>query len=144
MSSASIFLLAIPITNVEQAKHFYSEGLASTVGRENDHAVIFNFYGHQVVAHVTKETLSPQKGIYPRHFGLVLSTKEEWEDLVNRAKIRKLQFYQEPKQRFLGKVTEHWTFFLQDPFYNLLEFKYYTCDEAIFGSQEIDKIGDSN
>ncbi len=70
MSYAPIFHLAIPITDVSQAKHFYSEGLACKVGRENDRAVIFNFYGHQLVAHVTKDILTPQKGIYPRHFGL--------------------------------------------------------------------------
>ncbi len=142
MSDAPVFHLAIPITDVGQAKHFYSEGLACKVGRENEHAVIFNFYGHQLVAHVTKNTLTPQKGIYPRHFGLVLSTKKDWEDLVARVKIQRLNFYQAPKQRFSGKITEHWTFFLQDPFYNLLEFKYYTHHQAIFGAQEIELIGD--
>lgn len=144
MSVTSIFHLAIPITDVGQAKYFYSECLACPVGRENDRAVIFNFYGNQVVAHVTKETLIPQKGIYPRHFGLVFSTKEDWEDLVDRAKKTKLKFYQEPKKRFSGQLTEHWTFFLQDPFYNLLEFKYYSHYEAIFGGRNINEIGDSD
>ncbi len=91
MSSAPIFHLAIPITNVDQAKHFYSKGLACNVGRENQHAVIFNFYEHQLVAHVTKESLAPQKGIYPRHFGLILSTKKQWDDLVSRAKNTRTQ-----------------------------------------------------
>ncbi len=144
MSSSPIFHLAIPITDVDQAKHFYSKGLASTVGRENECAVIFNFYDHQLVAHVTQDPLTPQKGIYPRHFGLILSTKKDWEDLVTRAKAEELNFYQQPKQRFSGKVTEHWTFFLQDPFYNLLEFKYYSHYQAIFGVQEVDEIGDSD
>ncbi len=49
MKSSVIFHLAIPINDVTQAKHFYGEGLGCTVGRENDRAVIFNFYGHQVV-----------------------------------------------------------------------------------------------
>lgn len=139
-----IFHLAIPINDVTQAKHFYQEGLACTVGRENDNAVIFNFYGHQVVAHVTKENLTRQKGIYPRHFGLVLPTKKDWEIIVNRAKEKQLKFYQEPKQRFPKKLTEHWTFFLEDPFYNLLEFKYYTNSDAIFGSRNMEEIGDFN
>ncbi len=86
--------------------------------------------------------LTSQKGIYPRHFGLVLPTKEDWEKLVTRAKEKGLKFYQEPKQRFPQQLTEHWTFFLEDPFYNLLEFKYYTHDEAIFGGSNLEGIGD--
>ena len=60
------------------------------------------------------------------------------------AKEKELSFYQEPKQRFPGKLTEHWTFFLEDPFYNLLEFKYYAHHEAIFGSLNIKEIGDES
>ena len=61
MKNSVIFHLAIPINDVTQAKHFYSEGLGCTVGRENDRAVIFNFYGHQVVAHVTQETVTSSR-----------------------------------------------------------------------------------
>ncbi|MDJ0533931.1 MAG: VOC family protein [Xenococcaceae cyanobacterium MO_207.B15] len=142
MTDSVIFHLAIPIDNVTQAKQFYSDGLGCTVGRENSQAVILDFYGHQVVAHVTQEPLTSQKGIYPRHFGLILPSKEDWDKLVTRAKEKELKFYQEPKQRFPQKLTEHWTFFLEDPFSNLLEFKYYTHDEAIFGGRSVDEIGD--
>ena len=144
MNFPVIFHLAIPINDVTKAQHFYEEGLDCAVGRANKQAVIFNFYGHQVVAHVTKENLTPQKGIYPRHFGLVLPTKEDWKKLLNRAKEKELKFYQEPKLRFPKKLIEHWTFFLEDPFYNLLEFKYYTHKEAIFGGGNIEEIGDLN
>ena len=57
MEDSVIFHLAIPINDVAQAKYFYSKGLACSVGRENKNAVIFNFYGHQLVAHVTQEIL---------------------------------------------------------------------------------------
>ncbi|HHP7232358.1 MAG TPA: VOC family protein [Xenococcaceae cyanobacterium] len=142
MNSSVIFHLAIPINDVTQAKHFYAKGLDCKVGRENPHAVIFNLQGNQLVAHVTSETLTPQKGIYPRHFGLIFHTKTLWTELANKAKAKGLKFYQEPKQRFPEKLTEHWTFFLEDPFYNLLEFKYYAHFEAIFGGREVQEIGD--
>ena len=144
MNKSPIFHLAIPINNVEDAIEFYETGLGSKVGRKNSHAVIFNFYGHQVVAHVTKEKLIPAKSIYPRHFGLVFEEKSQWENLLTQVKKQKLSFYQEPKIRFLGQLTEHHTFFLEDPFYNLLEFKFYTNFEAIFDGKNITQIGDNS
>jgi hypothetical protein len=137
-----IFHLAIPIDNIAIAKEFYVSGLGCELGRESASALILNFYGHQLVAHISQEKLKPQNGIYPRHFGLVFPTLAQWEDLVNRAKNVRLKFYQEPRQRFLDKITEHYTCFLEDPFYNLLEFKYYRHAEAIFGGRELAEVGD--
>jgi extradiol dioxygenase family protein len=55
---------------------------------------------------------------------------------------RELLFYEQPKRRFAGEVTEHRTFFLQDPFYNLMEFKFYRHAEAVFGGSEFAQVGD--
>ena len=141
MENKLVFHLAIPINNIAQAKEFYRDGLGCGVGRENQSAIIFDFAGHQLVAHMTKEELKPQKGVYPRHFGLVYPTLEGFESLVARAKKYNLPFYQQPKQRFKGEITEHWTVFLEDPFYNLLEFKYYAHPVAMF-EPVTDAIGD--
>ncbi|MDE5069682.1 MAG: glyoxalase, partial [Trichodesmium sp. St16_bin4-tuft] len=84
----------------------------------------------------------PQKGIYPRHFGLVFSLESDWETLLERAQKNKLKFYQQPKRRFTNSLLEHRTFFLEDPFYNLLEFKYYCHQEAIFGCNDHKEVGD--
>lgn len=140
--NSPLFHLAIPINDVAKAKTFYGSGLGCSVGRESRHAVILNFYGHQLVAHVTQEPLTPQKGIYPRHFGLIFPREAQWQSLVQRAREQQLPFYQEPKRRFPGQITEHLTFFLEDPFYNLMEFKFYSHSEAIFGSVETSEIGD--
>lgn len=142
MSDRLLFHLAIPITDIDTAKEFYAEALGAKVGRENTGAVIFDFYGHQVVAHVTKEPLTPQKGIYPRHFGLIFAQEADWQDILQRSQTAQLNFREQPKLRFPGKLTEHRTFFLEDPFYNLLEFKWYRYPEAIFGGREIQEIGD--
>lgn len=139
--NAPIFHLAIPINDIGKAKTFYT-GLGCQVGRETSQAMILNFYGHQVVAHMTKEPLLSQNGIYPRHFGLIFPCQKDWETLLERAKSDRLSFYQQPKVRFPGQEIEHRTFFLEDPFYNLLEFKYYRHWEAIFASREAAAIGD--
>jgi extradiol dioxygenase family protein len=137
-----IFHLAFPVSDIEQTKAFYVDGLGCQVGRESRHALILNLYGHQLVAHVTKEPLKAQKGIYPRHFGLVFSSEADWETLLQQVQQRELLFYEQPKRRFPGEVTEHRTFFLQDPFYNLMEFKFYRHTEAIFGGSEFAQVGE--
>ena len=139
----AIFHLAIPITSVAQAKEFYARSLGCPVGRENRSAVIFDFFGTQLVGHVTQELLTRQSGIYPRHLGLILPTKAAWQQLGDRAKAAKITFYGQPKLRFQDLPTEHYCFFLEDPFYNLLEFKYYTQPEVIFGGRQSNLIGDT-
>ena len=138
----AIFHLAFPIADVAQAKAFYVDGLGCEVGRENAGSVILNLYGHQLVAHLTHEPIAAQAGIYPRHFGLIFTAEAYWEELLARAKQRGLQFYQQPKYRFTGLPLEHRTFFLADPFGNLMEFKYYAHSSAIFGEAEFTQIGD--
>ena len=90
----------------------------------------------------TEMPLTPQNSIYPRHFGLILPAASDWDNLLVKARANQLKFYLEPKTRFTGEITEHKTFFLEDPFYNLLEFKHYRHYEAIFASRELTAIGD--
>ncbi len=136
------FHLAFPVSDIEQTKDYYGGGLGCEIGRESRHAVILNLYGHQLVAHLTNEPLTPQKGIYPRHFGLIFTAQADWDALLERVQQRQLPFYEQPKLRFSGQFTEHRTFFLQDPFYNLMEFKFYRHTEAIFGARDLAQIGD--
>jgi hypothetical protein len=139
----TLFHLAFPVTDIAQTKTYYVDGLGCTAGRENRHALILNLYGHQLVAHLIKESIKPQRGIYPRHFGLIFSEEADWNNLLDKAKQRELVFFEEAKYRFVGSPLEHCTFFLEDPFYNLMEFKYYRYPDAIFGSAEFSQIGDS-
>ncbi|MBE9137592.1 VOC family protein [Nodosilinea sp. LEGE 07088] len=140
-SSTVLFHLAFPVADIPTAKEFYVQGLGCETGRETPSSLILNLYGHQLVAHTTAE-LAPQKGIYPRHFGLVFLAEPAWETLLYRAQDHRLTFYQGEKRRFPGTPLEHRTFFLQDPFHNLLEFKYYCHSSAIFGETEHPFVGD--
>lgn len=140
-SSAVLFHLAFPVADIPTTKEFYVDGLGCNPGRETANSLILNLYGHQLVAHTTSD-LAPQKGIYPRHFGLVFLAETDWETLLYRAKDHALVFYQGEKRRFPGTTLEHRTFFLQDPFYNLLEFKYYCHPSAIFGETDQQRVGD--
>lgn len=137
------FHLAFPVRDIAQTKAYYADGLGCGVGRENVKSIILELYGHQLVAHVTDQDLVPQRSIYPRHFGLVFSDERDWDALCDRVQQKRLSFYIAPKRRFEGSVLEHRTFFLEDPFHNLMEFKFYCHDEAIFGAIEQGAIGDA-
>ncbi len=138
-----MFHLAFPVNDLEEAKKFYIEGLGCALGRASSSALTLELGGHQIVAHLTPLELKPQKGIYPRHFGLIFSSEKQWQILADRAKEKVLRFYQQPRRRFPGTRLEHLTFFLEDPFHNLLEFKYYKYDSAIFGEQHFSQVGDT-
>jgi extradiol dioxygenase family protein len=69
--------------------------------------------------------------------------KTQWQELAEKAQSKGLLFYQQPRVRFPGTRIEHHTFFLQDPSQNLLEFKHYTHESAIFGERESGMVGDS-
>lgn len=140
--NGAVFHLAFPITSVDETKRFYVDGLGCTLGRETATAVTLGLAGHQLVAHVVDSLPARQQGIYPRHFGLVFTDRALWEALRDRAVQRGLPFFQQPRRRFAGSRLEHWTFFLEDPAHNLLEFKHYAHQSAILGERDHARIGD--
>ena len=139
-----LFHVAFPMKNVEETKRFYVDGLGCALGRESKVALTLNLGGHQIVAQMTTESVAKPRSIYPRHFGLVFTSEEEWQAMVARAKDKKLPFFKEPRTRFAGSPLEHHTFFLEDPAHNLLEFKHYTKESAIFGEREFSDVGDAD
>ena len=141
--AAVLFHLAFPVTSLEEAKRFYVDGLGCSLGRESPTAVTLGLAGHQLVAHLIKEERVSQKGVYPRHFGLIFSQESDWQALADRAKTKGLKFYQQPRRRFPDTRIEHVTFFLEDPSRNLLEFKYYVHESAIFGERDFVEVGDA-
>jgi len=138
------FHLAFPARTIEETKAYYVDGLGCEPGRESNVSLILNLYDHQLVAHISQMETPIQRGIYPRHFGLIFSDESEWEELRDRALENNLSFYMEPKRRFAGELIEHRTFFLADPFHNLMEFKFYCNEQAIFGATQYGRIGDQN
>ncbi|MBS0177944.1 MAG: VOC family protein [Nitrospira sp.] len=139
----ALFHLAFPVHDLAAAKRFYVDGLGCVLGRESSTAMTLGLAGHQLTAHLSAAPIASQKGIYPRHFGLVLTDVEEWQALADRAKAKDLVFYQQPRRRFPGTRIEHRTFFLEDPSGNLLEFKHYLHESAIFGERNYPSVGDA-
>jgi extradiol dioxygenase family protein len=137
----SLFHLAIPAFDLKKTMKFY-EKLGCKFGRASENAVIMNFFGDQVVLQRVDIMPDDQKSIYPRHFGRIFLSFSKWEKIFKHAKKGKLEFYQKERKRFPGEFTEHHTFFLQDPSRNILEFKFYANQQAIFGGKNIRVVGD--
>jgi uncharacterized protein len=124
----SPFHLAFPVHDLSAARAFYGELLGCPEGRSSPEWVDFNFYGHQIVAHLAPdETRAVGKsavdghGVPVRHFGIVLPMNE-WDALANRLK-GKVDFVIEPYIRFKGEPGEQATMFFMDPSGNAIEVK---------------------
>jgi extradiol dioxygenase family protein len=129
MSALPLFHLAFPVTSLEKARAFYGGLLGCREGRSAPDWVDFDFYGHQIVAHLAPDeaghgaTNAVDGDHVPvRHFGAILPMRE-WEQLAAKLKTAGQVFIIEPHVRFKGEVGEQATMFLLDPCGNALEFK---------------------
>ncbi len=134
------FHLAFPVKDLEETKSFYGGLLGCTLGRESDKWVDFNFFGHQLSAHVKPEELKlaeknvvDGKNVPVRHFGAVLEW-ETWHQLADKLKNNGIDFIIEPYIRFEGQVGEQATMFFLDPSGNALEFKSFKDPSQIFAT----------
>lgn len=132
------FHLAFPVHDLQQARAFYGGLLGCREGRSSAQWVDFDFYGHQVVAHLTEAEARPAatspvdgKAVPVRHFGVILPW-EEWHRLAERLRQAATPFVIEPGIRFAGQVGEQATMFLLDPSGNALEFKTFRDMSRIF------------
>lgn len=132
------FHLAFPVDDLAAARAFYGALLGCTEGRSCDAWVDFNLYGHQIVAHLApselRQTATNQvdgEAVPVRHFGLILSITE-WHELADKLKAAEITFRIPPEVRFQGEVGEQWTFFVDDPSGNALEFKAFADDDQVF------------
>lgn len=136
----SPFHLAFPVHDLGAARRFYGELLGCPEGRASDEWVDFNFYGHQIVAHLAPgETGAVGKsavdghGVPVRHFGIVLPMKD-WDALAERLK-GKVEFVIEPYVRFQGLPGEQATMFFLDPSGNAIEVKAFKDINNLFAKQ---------
>ena len=134
----SPFHLAFPVHDLALARGFYGDILGCPEGRSSDEWVDFNFYGHQIVAHLAPAETGPAQrnavdghGVPVRHFGIVLPMAE-WEALEQRLKARGIQFVIEPYIRFKGEPGEQATMFFLDPSGNAIEVKAFADITRLF------------
>jgi hypothetical protein len=136
--SLSPFHVAFPVHDLALARAFYGGTLGCPEGRSSDEWIDFNFYGHQIVAHLApQETAQAQRStvdshdVPVRHFGIVLPMAD-WEALAGRLRAKGLRFLIEPYIRFKGQPGEQATMFFLDPSGNALEIKAFADITKLF------------
>jgi hypothetical protein len=133
------FHLAFPVTDLEAARTFYCDILDCQTGRESDHWIDFDFFGHQLVAHLVAPEDHPivatnavdGHAVPASHFGVILEW-HSYELLVTRFEGLGVEFVIAPYIRFAGCEGEQATLFIRDPSGNHLEFKAFRNIETLF------------
>ncbi len=120
-----VFHLAIPVHDLDEAQRFYVTLLGCKLARHYPDRITLDFFGDQVVCHLTEGTPAGPASLYPRHFGVTFRDAADFEALHACAVTRKIPFYAGVSVRFEAMTEEHRTFVLVDPSGNLLEFKHY-------------------
>ncbi|MES2999927.1 MAG: VOC family protein [Pseudomonadota bacterium] len=137
-ASTPLFHLAFPVRDIAEARRFYGELLGCREGRSSDAWVDFDFYGHQVVAHLAPQECGAAStsavdgdSVPVRHFGVILSVPG-WQLLADKLTAAGTKFIIEPHIRFKGEVGEQATMFFLDPSGNALEFKAFADMSQVF------------
>jgi len=133
-----LFHLAFPVDDLAKARAFYGGVLGCPEGRSAEDWVDFDFYGHQIVAHVAPGEAGHRatsdvdgENVPVRHFGVILSMRE-WDALAEKLRRAGTRFVIEPHVRFKGQAGEQATMFFLDPCGNALEFKAFADMSQVF------------
>jgi extradiol dioxygenase family protein len=128
VNSQPTFHLAFPVTDLEATRRFFTRLFDCRIGREDARWMDFDFYGHQITAHLCERmpdiaTNAVDGSAVPvSHFGVVLEWGQ-WHTVAERLLALNVEFLIEPHIRFPGRSGEQATLFLRDPSGNGIELK---------------------
>ena len=132
------FHLAFKVRNIAETKRFYIDILGCKEGRSTDTWIDFNFFGHQLSAHISTgfpplDYCGQVDGVRVPipHFGCLLSI-EQFQLVQNKLEKEKIEFIVKPQKRYAGKPGEQLTMFVFDFSGNPIEFKAFSNEEEIF------------
>jgi extradiol dioxygenase family protein len=133
------FHLAFPVHDLAAARAFYGDVMGCAEGRSAPEWIDFNFYGHQIVAHLAPRQPSAAgdsnavdgHDVPAPHFGVVLEMRD-WQTLADRLTAAGTRFDIEPYVRFKGEPGEQATMFFRDPSGNAIEIKAFDNLDSLF------------
>ena len=140
MEKLNPFHLAIPVTDLEESKIFYHNLLGAKIGRFSDTWIDFDFFGHQLVCHLSPASISEisnpvdQEDVPVPHYGVVLDWNQ-FEAIIKQLEEKKINFFIKPTIRFKGEVGEQAIAFLKDPSGNAIEFKSFRNMDNLFKAE---------
>lgn len=134
------FHLAFPVHDLAACRAFYGGTLGCREGRSSAEWIDFDFFGHQIVAHLAQSPSADSAknrvdghGVPVPHFGVVLPM-QEWRELAGRLEAAGMEFAIAPTIRFAGQPGEQATMFFRDPSGNAIEMKAFEDPGALFAT----------
>ena len=137
------FHLAFPVRDLAEARAFWGGVIGCPEGRSAADWVDFDFYGHQIVAHLAPdvsgsrqaEASNPVDGhdVPVPHFGIVL-TLDDWRALARLALEADVRFDDELGAG-RGQPGEQATMFFRDPAGNAIEMKAFADLAQLFATE---------
>ena len=122
------FHLAFPVHDLAAAREFWGGTIGCPEGRSSEEWIDFDFYGHQIVAHLAPGAAPAVSNavdghdVPVPHFGAVLAMAD-WDALAARLGESGIDFVIPPTVRFRGQAGEQATMFFLDPSGNAIEIK---------------------
>ena len=132
------FHYSFKVRDIDSTRRFYSEILGCREGRSTETWIDFDFFGHQLSAHVSTnfpalDFCGKVDGIQVPipHFGCILE-KATFEQIQQKLESAEVEFVVKPQKRYEGKAGEQLTMFVFDFSGNPLEFKSFSDEKEIF------------
>jgi len=131
------------VGDLERARRFYLDVLGCRAGRSGSDWLDLDFFGNQLVAHVSDSGALARAGsnfidgheVPLPHFGAVLGMVE-WRAMAARLEDVGVAFIVEPHVRYEGRPHEQASMIFADPGGNVIELKAMADPKRLFTSSE--------
>jgi len=132
------FHYAFKVTDLSSTRRFYGDILGCTEGRSTETWIDFDFFGHQLSAHLSADipaldycgTVDGIAVPIP-HFGCLL-TPAQFRTVQARLEKANVKFIIPPQTRYRGEKGEQLTMFITDFSHNPIEFKAFKNAGEVF------------
>lgn len=132
------FHYAFKVKDLQSTRKFYVEILGCEEGRSTETWLDFNFFGHQLSAHISQnfpelDYCGKVDGINVPipHFGCLLEM-DVFKEIQHKLEAENIEFLVKPQTRYEGKTGEQMTMFVFDFSGNPLEFKSFKNNDEVF------------
>lgn len=134
----SAFHYAFKVKDIASTRRFYVEILGCPEGRSTESWIDFDFFGHQLSAHISA-SIAPLDycgkvdgvSVPIPHFGCVLEY-EQFEKVQGQLEAHNIPFIVAPQTRYAGQTGEQRTMFILDFSGNPIEFKAFKNPGELF------------
>ena len=125
MADQPVLHLSLPVNDLHAARDFYEHTLGCRIGRTREDWFDAWFFGLQLTLQLRPLEVMDTSRQGVRHFGVVLPTLSEFNDLVKRIHASGCQWISKPENHTDAELSGKLGGKLADPSGNIIEIKYY-------------------